>query len=58
VKLLKIVIQTKEFHIPGKKHITKSQNIAEQTAKANSIISVKYWQTARIIFLARAGNKT
>jgi len=43
-----IIIQTKEFHLPAK----KLNNKKLKTAKAISIISVKYWQTARVISLA------
>jgi len=54
VKLITIITQTQEFHLPAKNQITKSQKrLAHQTAKANSKISVKYWQTARIISLAQ-----
>jgi len=41
VKLITIITQTKEFHLPAKNKITESQKIPHQTAKANSIISVK-----------------
>jgi len=53
VKIITIIIQTEEFHVPAKNQVKKGQKITGQTAKANGILSVKYWQTARIVSLAQ-----